>query len=291
MMLYSNDIIEEIMLNKDEELDEQYLPLGLMVGSKLRFSPTEDKKGIISKKVARFVNESIQAFGYELGPHGQIFLINMVGEILGNAEDHSAHSNYFVNGVAFRRDVKNENLEVELNLAIVNFGYSIYDGLRKTASKNPDQQRRINKLFSTHEALIKSKKRSDLSKEALYTLYSLQQGVSRLKYEGDGRGNGTMNFIKNFMRLGVSKSNEKFSNLSVVSGRSSVLCSKDYAPHPNPNDKSMYQLSLNSENKLTSLPDKGRVKSIDQNFPGTILQVKILMNKENFEALLKENES
>ena len=33
-------------------------------------------------------------------------------------------------------------------------------------------------------------------------LYMLNDGISRLKYQDDGRGNGTMEFIDNFIWLG-----------------------------------------------------------------------------------------
>lgn len=295
MMLQANEIINEIWVDDDNEeeqqkIDDRYMTLGLLTGSRLRVSPREDKKGIISREVSQFVDESIQEFGFKLGAQGQNYLINLVGEILGNAEDHSAHSNYFVNGVAFRRERKDSDLEVELNLSIINFGYSIFDGLVQMAKKNRKQQHQIDNLFEIHQQKMKSQNRKDLSKESLYTLYALQQGVSRLKYEDDGRGNGTMNFIRNFIRLGVAKNENSQSNLSVISGHSIVQCNNDYEPYPKPGS-TMYELSLNKRKELASLPDKGMVKHISMKFPGTILQVKVLMNQQNFEILYKEKET
>ena len=103
----------------------------------------------------------------------------------------------------------------------------------------------IKKWYDKHSEL-KEKIGSKLNKDDLYTLYSLQDGVSRLKYEDESRGHGTMNFIRAFITLGsFGKENPDYKpHLNIISGKTCVHCDNDVEPYCENNN---YLLSLNKE--------------------------------------------
>lgn len=67
-----------------------------------------------------------------------------------------------------------------------------------------------------YKALCFNGEKGDIcfTKDDLYTLYCLQEGISRLKYEDESRGRGTMNFIRAFITLGSF--GEKIPNINLI---------------------------------------------------------------------------
>ena len=143
----------------------------------------------------------------------------------------------------------------------------------------------IKKWYDIHSKL-QEKQHSNLSKDDLYTLYSLQDGVSRLKYEDESRGHGTMNFIRAFITLGsFGKENPSYkSHLNIISGKTCVHCDNEVGPYIKDNN---YILSLNRENDISLLPEENYLKHMQEYFPGTFLEVKIYLNKKYFDKVLK----
>ena len=143
----------------------------------------------------------------------------------------------------------------------------------------------IKKWYDVH-AKIQEKQHSKLSKDDLYTLYSLQDGVSRLKYEDESRGHGTMNFIRAFITLGsFGKENPDYKpHLNIISGKTCVHCDNEVGPYFKDNN---YILSLNRENDISLLPEESYLKHMQEYFPGTFLEVKIYLNKKYFDKVLK----
>lgn len=285
-MLYACRIISSMDDNDDIELST-YLAMNLMTISKLRSSYKENKKGKACADVIKFVNESIKGSGFELDEQGENNMDNLMSEILGNAEDHSLLNQYFVNGVSFKEN--DDDGIVELNLVILNLGDSIYEGFQKTKDQNKKINSQMENLFDIHMKILNGKFDNNYSKESLFTLYALQEGVSRLKFKEQSRGNGTMNFIRAFMNLGAFGEDDSNyeSKLNVISGHTVIECPNKYKPHLN---GTLYQLSLNDKNNIKELPDRKCIFVNKEYFPGTILQVKIYMCKKYFMKILSEDE-
>ncbi|MCB0536490.1 MAG: hypothetical protein KDE33_03080 [Bacteroidetes bacterium] len=285
-MLFALKIIQS-MGDTDIVESSSYLSMGLKTISKLRSNYRENKKGKTCAEVIHFVNESIRGLGYEIDENGTNNLDNLTSEILGNAEDHSLLNEYYVNGVSFKED--EEDQIVELNLVILNLGDSIYEGFEKTKDKNIEIYQLMNNLFDIHKQKITSKDHKSYNKESLFTLYALQEGVSRLKFEEQSRGNGTMNFIRSFINLGAfGEENPKYeSKLNIISGHTVIDCPNKYKPNLN---GTVYQLCLNPENDIVELPDRKCIFVNEEYFPGTILQVKIFMSDKYFMKIIKSNE-
>lgn len=275
--------IEENEL-KDAKPEEGFLYLGLMTNWAKRTYYKENTKGSICTKVRDFINQSLVQSEAELNINGINKIDKLLSEIFNNAEDHSVHNEWYIDGVSFKEINDGEPI-IELNLGILNLGFSISEGIYKNERRNNSMMQTIKKWYDVH-AKIQEKQHSKLSKDDLYTLYSLQDGVSRLKYEDESRGHGTMNFIRAFITLGsFGKENPDYKpHLNIISGKTCVHCDNEVGPYFKDNN---YILSLNRENDISLLPEESYLKHMQEYFPGTFLEVKIYLNKKYFDKVLK----
>ena len=265
---------------------DAYLYLGNQVGLIPKKLYRYNLKGAICMRVREFVNESLKASNAMLNKTGENRLDGLLSEIFNNAEDHSTFKKWFVNGVSFREKTDNGATIVELNLGILNFGYSISEGLFNSRARNKEMMSYIDPWFETHQKDVRFRM-MPYTKEDLYTLYCLQEGVSRLKYKNIGRGSGTMNFLRSFMFLGsYGKVNAKYrSHLNIISGNTIVRCSHEVEPYEKDN---RYYLSLNTQKNMDKLPDSKYLSHTKDYFPGTFFEVKIYLNNKYFTEKLKD---
>ncbi len=280
-LLYSLELVPYIQHGDAEETD-RFFSLDLKIGTKSRKSYYENRKGEICSNVSNFIDESMGAIKYGLNERGKSRLHLLIAEILNNAEDHGAYNRWYVNGVSFKEE-ENRSTIVELNLCIINFGSSIFEGLENTKSDNLEIYSKLEQQYHTHSKIIKeSEFFKKFSRQSLFTLYALQGGISRLKFTDGSRGTGTMTFIRSFMELGgLGDENPKYiPYLNIFSGNISLTCDNKYKPILNDN---VWVLPLNKEQSLTSLPDHNYIKYYKENFPGTILQIKLFLNQDYFD--------
>jgi len=274
----------------EKPVKAEYLHLSLLTTSKAKSDVRENRKGWICTKIRDFVDMSLKASNVKLNSDSRNSLDNLMGEILNNAEDHSELNNFYVDGVSFKEYDDEGKTIIELNLAIVNFGFSIYEGLEGTKEQNSRIYGFLNDLYNTHEDQFT--KRKSFSKESLFTLYALQEGVSRFKFERKSRGTGTMSFIRAFISLGSlgTESPEHLSKLNILSGKANVKCDNVFAPFPTgAGERVRHRLSLNKEKDLKILPDQNYLVTNESSFPGTLLQVKIFMSEDHFDKVLEKN--
>lgn len=268
--------------NLDQEFQDNssYLPLNLFSG-KRRSSFKENLKSSACARIVKFVFESLLGAGQRQGANDiaiQNPMEGYVSEVLNNAEDHSPNgTEWFVNGISFREVQHNKHI-VEFNLSIINFGASMYEGFEKTKELNQGQYKTLENLFSQHEQLFTTFNK--FSRESLFTLYMLNEGISRLKYEDESRGHGTMNFIDSFIKLGkLGEINNDFTSvLNIISGHTRLTCDNKYKPY---DDGTFRRVSLNRSNDFKQLPDSNYLKTEKEYFPGTILECKIYFEHIN----------
>ncbi len=265
-----------------QELDEKFrdgtlfLPLNLIVG-KGKSNYKENSKSIACKKVGNFINKSGEPFDVRLTHNSRNALEGFVSEVLNNAEDHSLkNSEWYISGISFNFS-KDSTEVVEVNLAIINIGLSMYDGFEETKDLNRCIYNKLEKLYNIHQSQFGFGHRFE--REQLFMLYMLNEGISRLKYEDTSRGNGTMNFIDSFISLGAfGLENPKFPpRLNVISGHCVLTCDNKYKPFKK---QTFRQISLNKEEDIYKLPDHKYITIGTQHFPGTILEAKIYLNKD-----------
>lgn len=274
-----------LQLPSNQDDGSKYLKLNMLDGKKRVYY--ENAKSQACSKITHFVNKSAYEAGAELKEKGKHALDGLLGEVLGNAEDHCAnHSRWFVNGISFSE--KQHNIDVvDLNLTIINFGPSMFEGFENTKHENQVNYAKCQQRFEKHKALFTLN--SKFEKEALFTLYMLNDGISRLKYKDESRGNGMMRFLKSFISLGsFGEQDSRFKcQLNVVSGHTILTCDNDMKYYKK--DK-FDVLSLNKENNMDKLPDKNYLISNLKYFPGTILECHIFLNKDYFYTKLNEND-
>ena len=89
-----------------------------------------------------------------------------------------------------------------------------------------------------------------------------------------------MKFIDSFISLGsFGEKNPDFSSaLNVISGHGVLTCDNKYKPFKNGEFR---QISLNKENDIRKLPDSDYVSYHNENFPGTILEARVYLNREH----------
>jgi len=263
--------------------DGEVLPLDLIRG-KYRNSYRENTKTKAIQQIVDFINSSFEPINKCLSPNGLNIIESLVSEILNNAEDHS-HRNceWYAHGIAFNEKQLGEKV-VELNLAIINFGNSMYEGFEETKELNSINYNKVDSKFISHSKLFSSQ--CFFERESLFMLYMLNEGISRLKFADSSRGNGTMQFLQAFTTLGsFGGQNVNFNSLlNVISGHTVLSCDNKVGPYTEGNH---LKLSLNEEKELSLLPNREYLKYNKEFFPGTIIECKIYLNEQFFDEILK----
>ena len=266
----------------EEELKETQIKtisgLGTLTGNKSQKSYHENKKGGTATQIISFVNKCINEHNFELEVDTRNRIEGVISEILGNAEDHGIMNTWYVTANYLSKQHTENELIGELNLVFFNFGLSIFEGFEQTKEKNHEVYA---DLQQSYDWICSKYPKHTFTKENLFTLYALQDGSSRLKYEEKSRGTGTMKFINSFLEIGDFENQERnyMPKLSIISGCTHLICDNKYKPF---REDTVNYLSLNFEKDLSILPAKSHLKTLPTPFPGTLLSVKIFLNEEHF---------
>ncbi len=282
LKLLANEIIPKASV--EENYFVPISSLKLIRGRKPQKNYAENKKGSAITKIRKYINKGcLNRHHVTLNDQGIADIDGLLSEILNNAEDHSAYDTWFVfgnlfetNGIKEKKDGSNDKVS-EINLAILNFGYSIFDGFENTKKQNKKTYNEMDKLYNY---IISKNRNIKFTKENLFTLYAIQDGKSRLNFEDSSRGTGTMKFIKSFLNLGDYEDREKgyIPCLYIYSGSTCIKFDNELKPFMS---KGANFVSLNKENDITLPPEKSHLTSLKKGFPGTLLVVKIYLNEEH----------
>ena len=111
-------------------------------------------------------------------------------------------------------------------------------------------------------------------------LYMLSSVISRLKYQNQARGTGTVTFMRSFLYLGrYGIEHVHFSpQMNLISGNSVLTCDGNVKPFKN--ESGLEVLTLNNDETFDVLPNSNYLCSHNENFPGTILECKLYLNKD-----------
>lgn len=262
-----------------------YNSTDIIIGRKSSKSFSYNAKGPAIEKIKNQINICLKSINLELSPHGHNRFGRLIGEILGNAEDHSKINEWFALGIVMIDEKYHENDKlVLLNLVMLNLGDSLFEGFESTKELNKNNYKRVEKMYLDVGESLKNKIFGNFSKESLFTLYMLQEGISRRKYIKESAGHGTIPFINAFMELSEKECDGNISDLAIISGKTMVRCLKKYEPVKVYNEdieRDIYVLSLNDENSLKKLPDKECLKDLESQFPGTILSARIYLSEKS----------
>ncbi len=258
------------------DADGEFLKLPVLSG-KFKGSFIENRKATAAKQIVEFINQSYLPAKKVLSKFGRNLLESLTTEMLNNAEDHSIKKEtWYVSGVTLHDSKKDADL-LELNLTILNFGDSFYEGFERTKTENAENYRKLEKLLNHHKSQFSL--RNKFEKESLFTLYMLNEGISRLKFEDESRGNGTMQFLKAFSDLEDKGPQDKNfrSVLKIITGHTTLSCDSDVVPYGE--DEKHLKISLNKEQDFKRLPESKYLQYHQRYFPGSFIECRVYLNK------------
>ena len=246
------------------------------------------QKDIDTTTLVDYVLDCLKRMDKYLTPERLDDLCTVISEILINAEEHSSTQKRFSIGY-FQETNGSEKHYGIFRLAILNFGDNIYSKFKDPNCPNQDIVRIMEQLSKeyTSKGLFKRKK---FEEETLWTLYSLQEGVTTVPKElYKKRGNGSIRFIESFFNIKGSQGVDNISKMAILSGNTSIIFDGKYGITDNLNDKGeKFQImTFNDSGLISDIPDKNYVKFVKEDFPGTIISARILFNEDDFQHEIK----
>lgn len=243
----------------------------------------EQQKEIDTTNLIDYVLECLERMGKKLSPEKREDLSIVIGEILINAEEHSSTKKRYSIGYFHEYNQNGDHYGI-FRLAILNFGQTIYQKFKSPDCPNQDIVKEMEKLSADYTKRKWFSKR-EFQEETLWTLYSLQEGVTtvpRTKYKK--RGHGSIQFIEKFFNIKESEEIDDISKMAILSGNTSIIFDGKYdiTEGFNSEGEKCKYMTFNSTGKIDDKPDKNYVKFVENDFPGTIISAKILFNHDDF---------
>lgn len=242
-------------------------------------------KGMASAGLAKYFDTCLRHTGHLLKPKGYTNLVDAIGELLGNAEEHAERTkeevvNWQVYG-CFEKDTNHARF------AIINSGLSIFESLSNEASTSREVLEKIEGVVLSHRSV--GKKISDGVNELLFdqktvepiwNVMALQEGISSKRTqdeEGRTRGRGLMDVLDFFSEL---HTNNKDANIVIISGHSHIDIDFSYpvikkdVPVPTTEGlktEQWRQICFNRDMDLHKPQDGAKVRYLNEHFSGTII--------------------
>ena len=239
------------------------------------------QKELTTTELVKYLIACLNKFDRQLNTEDRARFSNIIGEIVTNAEDHSSLPyNYSMGHYNEVREVDGQ-LSGRFQCVIFNFGKTIYERLKDPIDcKNKDILPDMERLSARYtEKRFFGMIDAPFEEETLWTLYALQDGVSSIE---PGRGNGTMQFIQDFLDLRSRQPNKR-SVLTLLSGNTRIELD---GTHP-PKEKitaagdTHTVITFNNSGTLEERPDAKYVTFASPYFPGTLLYADVYLTAEN----------
>jgi len=230
-----------------------------------------------STKITQYVDECLANYGSQLTARGRDYLTTLVSEVLDNAEQHSERRDWWIAGY-----LRQQSTDVfgDCHITIFNFGRTIAESLRELPS-DALLRRRIEELVSLHRGRLLG----GLTEDNLWTLYALQGAVSRFnggkETLGDTRGNGTVQLIEFFQKLGKTAQGHA-PKMCIVSGSTHILFDGTYQMRrqKSPSGEETAIIAFNHDNDLRKKPDGKYVRQLRATFPGTLISLRFYLDPD-----------
>lgn len=240
------------------------------------------QKEIDTTTLLNYVNSCLSRVGKSLKKEAALELGYVIGETLINAEEHSSLKYRYLIGY-FEECMQNGKHFGLLNLVIMNFGQTIYEKFKNPIDNTAinleclDKMIALSEKFKSHSFFKKDK----FTEESLWTLYSLQGGVSCIPRDVCHRGNGTIQFINSFFKLKGDEEVDNISRMYLLSGNTRIDFDGTYKLVEHEGGYPGGVISFNKSGKLTDAPDEKYVRNVPEYFPGTVIFAKLLINDDD----------
>ncbi len=243
----------------------------------------EQQKEIDTTNLVDYVLKCLERMGKYLSSEKIEDLSIVIGEILINAEEHSSTKKRYSIGYFHETNENNKHFGI-FRLAILNFGETIYQKFKSPDCPNKEIVKEMEDLSNVYNKRKWFSMR-DFEEETLWTLYSLQEGVTSVpKTKYKKRGHGSIQFIEKFFNIQESKEFDDISRMVILSGNTSIVFDGKYEISEGLNslgEKCKF-MTFNSSGRIDVKPDKEYVKFVENDFPGTLISAKILFNHDDF---------
>jgi hypothetical protein len=229
-----------------------------------------------------YINQCVNRMGKNLTSKAFREFSQIIGEVLTNAEEHSTTPYRYSIGY-FQQFDNSEGHFGYINFVIMNYGQTIYEKFKGPECENSAVKNRMEELSSnfTKKGFFSPR---DFEEETLWTLYSLQEGVTSTN---EKRGNGSIRFIDSFFKLkGIGEQADKFSKLKLLSGNSRIIFDGTYPIIETKKEtgESFQLMAFNESGDIENKPDKNFVRFARNFFPGTILTSRIVIDDEDLKS-------
>ncbi|WP_336775649.1 hypothetical protein [Paenibacillus sp. MMO-58] len=283
MKLYVSGLLKHLGINnlleqKIKEENKNLQLLELVRGghhSTTMLVKRSNNSGTATTEVINYFDRCVRTQGFELSLKGKNYFGRLIGEVINNCEQHSGD---FCQWFALGHYDVNEDGYGECSLVLFNFGKSIYENM-KSSTIAPDIKNALDRLTKIHKSKwFRIKKEWD--EEVLWTLYALQEGVSRLRStQQKDRGVGTIKLIESFQTIGCTVGG-KTPEMSIISGNAFILFNNEYElGEVDVDGHKLRRIAFNESNDLEQPPNPRNVKKLKNFFPGTIVTMKLFLDK------------
>ncbi len=259
---------------------DNFVAFPILIGNKDNPKLSEKREVDITKTVD-YIVESLGKLNRKLTNKAETNFYKVIGEVIQNAEEHSDLKYRYLTGYFEKDNNETDLISGTFNLSILNFGNTFYETFKN--SKNPntviiEQMQELSKKFTRNGFLRKR----EFEEETLWTLYALQDGVTRIK-DWD-RGNGAIRFIESFIDLKGTLDGDDFSKMVITSGHTRIIFDGKYniIKRKRANEiKEFKMMTFNESGNIEEMPDKNYVKYESNYFPGTLISVKLKLDADN----------
>jgi hypothetical protein len=238
---------------------------------------------VVTTQLTEYFNGLLKSKGFELSRRGENHFSMLIGEVIDNAEQHSHKNNWFVAGYMSENNVDGYG---ECSIAIFDFGSTIHKSLSE-AELDESLRENINKLILNHTKRRYFSLEKRWTEENLWTLFALQEGISRYNVRGEtSRGHGTVNMIEFFLKLGGTNAIKTRSKMALISGNTYILFDGTHKLRTvNIDGEKRQIIAFNDENDLAERPQQEFVKHLSGKFPGTMIVMKFYLEKAFLESI------
>ncbi len=294
---YSNVFPKEILpINFErEEIMKVLFSIGAyrnLTGLKIDYPDIEDLPVLINNQnfankwrlseihttdIVEYIKRCLKRMNRELTIESETGFYKVIGEIMSNAEEHGTMPHRFAIGF-FQETHNNDEHFGIFNLSIFNFGKTIYETFKSPECLNTGVVKQMTELSEdyTEKGWLT---KAEFEEETLWTLYSLQEGVTSKEKK---RGNGSIQYIRNFFGLKGDMEKDDVSKMLLISGNTRILFDGTYNITEKQGVKRKFKMmTFNDSGDITEKPNKNFVTFAPHFFPGTIISARILIKFDN----------
>ncbi|MDB5585072.1 MAG: hypothetical protein JWP26_42 [Devosia sp.] len=280
------------MRKRDPEKDnvwplrlQQRRPPGMTKSARAQLDPTHAEKA--TKTLVDTVNRWLSRMAkVRLSVQGERLAAKMLGEALGNAEQHSdakGDGNWSLAGFVSRREIETEERYV-FHLALFSPGETIAESMRTCA---PDTQRALNRYVGQHL------RNGPYTPEMLATIFALQDGVTSdaKAFENNIGGTGLQDVLQFYAALSANADpSTAIGGMAIVSGSTCIQFKEAYVKGQldftdfDPGKPPPRTIWFNPENHRDTPPDLRYVHALPGKLQGTLITMAFTVDEAYLRA-------